>query len=201
VSFFPPDPDVPEPQEDQSPTPAWWAAPEDEIPVIVPIAEVLASLEHLAIAVVGAFVYRDGVELRIERRLRRQGLPPAEWGELCQVFMDHPTHGGRQARPGRLRFGVILSDGSRVFDSSQFFPGHDPRIPPDRHTLTRRHGGGSGGSSNYTASDSLWLWPRPDPAALELVIEWPELGVPERRTALNLTDADLPPTRSRSFWQ
>lgn len=201
MSFFPPDPEYPEPEETDSCQPPWWAAPEDELPALFPVSEVLAKTDHVAILLVGAYVHRVGVELRIERRLRRNGLPAREWNELCATFMEHWPMGSGADPQGRLRFGVVLGDGERVLaDDSPFRGGGDPSVEPQGHILIRKHGGGGGGGSTYTATDGLWLWPAPPTGTLELVMQWPALGFDERRTILDATRLVSLISRVQSIW-
>ncbi|MFD5225288.1 hypothetical protein ACFWHT_06660 [Microbacterium sp. NPDC058342] len=200
MTFFPPDPEIPEPEEVESPQPGWWQAPEDELPVLLPVSEILAATDHVAIALIGVAVHREGVELRVERRLRRNGLPLAEWNELCGVFMEHMSFGGPVDRAGRLRFGVVLSDGEKVIEASPFFSGGDPMAEPEGHTLSRREQGGGGGGSAYGSADHLWLWPLPSAGQVELVMQWPALGIEETRTALDFSTVPELAASARPFW-
>jgi hypothetical protein len=136
MSFFPPDPVAPEPDDTPPPRTPWWTAPSDEIPVLHPVSRSLAATEHVAIALVGAAVYSDGVEVRIERRLRRGDLPVGEWHELCGSFMEN-WHGGIRDGEGRLRYGLQLSTGEHVTDGSRFFGGGNPATPPAGYSLVR----------------------------------------------------------------
>jgi hypothetical protein len=200
MSCFPPDPEFPEPEEADSRQPPWWAAPENELPALFPVSELIAVTDYVAIALVGAFVYRDGIELRIERRLRRTGLPFGEWNELCATFMEHWPMGGRSDQQGRLRFGLILGDGERVVLDSPFFGGVDPSAKPEGHTLARRQGGGGGGGSTYSATDSLWVWPMPPEGSMELVMQWPALDVGERRVRLDATQTRRLALQAKPLW-
>lgn len=201
MSFFPPDPDLPEPEDSDWSQPPWAAPPEDELPAVLPASEILATTDHVAIALIGVHVHRDGIELRLERRLRRNGLPIREWHELCATFMEHWPMGGLQDPQGRLRFGLVLGDGERVVADD--WPHQGIGGPPEgstRHRLTRRGGGGGGSGSTYSATDGLWLWPAPPGGVIELVMQWPTLGIDERRTILDATAMlELAP-RATPFW-
>lgn len=189
MSFFPRDPEIVEPEEPESAQPQWWAPPEDELPVLFPVSEILAATDHVAIALLGVRVHRDGMEFAVERKLRRQELPMTDWGELCAQFMEHWPTGGATAPADRLRFGLVLGDGEKVLaDQSLFAGGVDPTIAPTGHTLTRRGGGGGGGGRSYSASDALWLWPAPPAGPIELVMQWPALGIGERHLVLDGTE-------------
>ncbi|MCK3768704.1 hypothetical protein MZK47_03355 [Microbacterium aerolatum] len=201
MTFFPPDPDVPEPQERESSQPRWWAAPEDEMPALFPASEILATTDHVAVALMGAAIYRDGIEFRLERRLRRNGLPTQEWNKLCGAFMEHHPWGDPMDPAGRLRFGLVLGDGERVFaDQSRFFGDGDPMAEPTHHTLNRRGGGGGGDGNSYSGSDGLWLWPAPPAGPIELVMQWPAFNIDERRVILDGNGMlELVPL-ARRFW-
>ena len=99
-----------------------------------------------------------------------------------------------------MRFGVVLGDGERVFDSAPFGAGGDPEVRPAGHTLTRRGGGGGGGHNSYAGTDALWLWPAPGPGEIELVMQWPALGITERRTTLDATQMLALLSDVKPFW-
>ncbi len=201
MSFFPPDPELPNPEENDWTPPPWAAPPEDELPAVVPVSEILATTDHVAIALIGVHVHRVGIELRLERRLRRNGLPAREWNELCAMFMEHWPTSGMLDPQDRLRFGVVLGDGERVLADDWPHPGSgDPSDDPSRHRLTRRGGGGGGSGSTYSATDGLWLWPSPPGGALELVMRWPALGIDERHTILDATAMLELVSHAKPFW-
>lgn len=200
MTFFPPDPEIPEPDEPDSSQPSWWQAPEDELPALLPISELLATTEHLAIAVVGVAVYNDGLQIQVERRLRRNGLPLREWNELCGIFMEHMSFGGPVEAAGRLRFGVVLAGGEKVLADAFPFFGADPMAEPEGHTLSRRQQGGGGGGSTYASADHLWIWPRPPAGPIELVVQWPALGIEETHVTIDASAVDDLAERARPFW-
>lgn len=176
MSFFPPDAPAPEYEEpERNPR---WSAPDDEIAVTIGRALVLARTDHVAVAFRGADVYRDGVELRIDRMLRRGEMSSAEWATIGSRFMEHaPGEAGE-----RLMYGIILSDGTRLIDR----PGHvDDAAGP---SLTRTGGSGGGGGRFYATHDALWLHPLPPPGPIEFVLRWPLFGIAETRVAIDLGD-------------
>ncbi|GAB2511747.1 hypothetical protein GCM10027064_06570 [Microbacterium petrolearium] len=201
MAFFPPDPELPEPEEFDSSQPRWWQAPEDELPTLLPISELIAATGHVAIALVGIAVYRDGMQLRIQRRLRRNGLPLREWNDLCGTFMEHMPYGDRFEPSGRLRFGLLLDDGEKVLaDALPFVSGRDPMAEPEGHSLKRQQQGGGGGGSTYSASDDLWLWPLPPAGPIVLVTQWPALGIEETRVNLDAASVREAAAHARPFW-
>lgn len=203
MNFFPPDPESPETEEEEveEARPRWWDAPEDELPTLLPVSELLATTDHVAVALTAVAVYSDGVEFRVDRRLRRNGLSVAEWNELCSTFMEYMPFGGPSGSEGRLRFGIVLGDGEKVLaDSLRFFGGEDPTAEPEGHTLNRQQQGGGGGGSTYTCRDHLWLWPLPPEGAIEFVMQWPALGIEETSVLLDGTAMRQLADRATPFW-
>lgn len=201
MSFFPPDPEMPEHEESEPERQPRWQAPENELPVLLPVSETLATTENLALGLFGVAVYSDGVEFRLEGRLRRHGMPVREWNELCPDFIGHSQMGGPVHPAGRLRFGLVLGDGEKVLaEGFPFFGGEDPSAEPKGHTLARNSGGGGGGSHNYSSTDRLWLWPLPPEGPIEFVMQWPALGVEERSVVLDGSAMRDLAARVQRFW-
>ena len=181
MSFFPLDPpadDDPPLEQERNPR---WQPSDEELPRVFPISEVLAATDTVAIVVMEARVYSDGIEFLIERRLRRGDRSEQEW-QLAH-WGAHGLHGGPSA--GRLRYGVALSDGQQVLlDAFAGPPDGDPH-DASWHSLFPTNGHGSGSGDYQRFEDGLWLWPLPPSGALEIVAEWPEQGVPEARVVLD----------------
>jgi hypothetical protein len=181
VDFFPPDPETAPFDEVEPARQPWQSAPDNEFPALSPATEILATTAHVAVALTGIRVFSDGIEISITRHLRRLDLGYREWTELSHAFMENRGGMGRQV--GRLRFGVVLPDGRALRDG---WPGFgDPPAGDPRATLVRTGGGSGGGSHSFTGSDTLWLWPLPPAGPLELVLQWPDLGIPETRTIID----------------
>lgn len=201
MTFFPPDPELPEPEQHETTQPRWWSAPDDELPALYPVSEVLATTAHVAIALVGVAVHSDGIAFHVERRLRRNDLPAREWNELCATFMEHHPWGGQSHPADRLRFGVVFGDGERaIADHFPGFGGGDRSVAPEGYVLSRRGGGGGGGGSTYSGTDTLWLWPTPAPGPIELVMQWPAFGIGETRVVLDGTEMIALASHARPFW-
>lgn len=200
MSFFPPDPEMPEPEETEPERQPWWQAAEDELPVLLPVSETLAVNEHLALGLFGVAVYSDGVEFRLEGRLRRNGMPVREWNEACADFVGHNPLGGPAHPSGRLRYGLVLGDGEKVLAESFPFGGDGASADQKAHSLSRNSGGGSGGSHTYSSTDRLWLWPLPPEGPIEFVMQWPALGVEERSVVLDGSAMRDLAARVQRFW-
>lgn len=87
-------------------TPAWWEPPQSEAPAVFPLVEIVATTPSAAVAVFGAHVYRSGMELQIERRVRRLRESDAEWDTVIDAFLERPRQQDRAAMTGlctRLR--------------------------------------------------------------------------------------------------
>lgn len=190
---------MPEQDDIEPPQPRWWQAPENELPILVAAPEILAATEHVAVAVAGVAVYSDGIELRVERRLRRNGVPLKQWNELAGSFMEHMGYGSANPE-GRFRVGMVLADGTKVTDTSPFFGGGDPTAEPDGYTLTRREQGGGGGPHAYSSADHLWLWPLPPDGEIEVVAQWPTFGIGETHVSIDVGAVSDLSTRARPFW-
>lgn len=199
MNFFPVDPEMPEPEESEQNYPRWWASPDDELPALLPVSELIAVTDHVAVALVAIAVYGDGVEFRVGRHLRRGGLSATDWNELCSVFMEHMPFSTPTGTSGRLRFGVVLGDGEKVIADDLGFGG-DPMAEPAGHVLSRRQQGGGGSGSSYSSADHLWLWPLPQNGPIELVMQWPDLGIDETRIMLDGTAMAALAAQAQPYW-
>jgi hypothetical protein len=201
MPFFPTNLEISEPEHEDFAPPPWWQTPEDEIPSIAATSRLLAATHHVAVALIGADVYRNGVEFRIERRLRRNGMPAREWNESIAVFTEHSPFGGRGVDLGRLRYGLVLGDGERVLDDAPYAGGADPTSPPEGHALRRMGSESSGGSSSFTGRDRLWLWPAPPAGPIEFVMQWPALEIDETRVLIDGDELIARIPHVTQFWE
>jgi hypothetical protein len=199
MSFFPPDPEMSEPEHEEDATPAWYGPPSDELPALLPHSVLLASTDHVSVALAGVRVYREGVELLVERRLRRLGLGYREW-EIASTAFSNRGFAGDPHDGGRLRYGVVLDGGTSLLADGGLHLDRDPRDGPLGHSLTQTGGGGGGGLHSYSFSDGLWLWPTPPAGTLELVMQWPAQGIEETRVQLDATRLRELASGARPFW-
>lgn len=173
--------------------------PTDELPALAGSPQLLVATEHVSVGLAGVRVYRDGVEFVLERRLRRNDATYGKWQQLMAAFMEHGFPGGHSG-PGRLRYGVELADGTRVFDSS-FPPMTDPNTPPDGASIVRSGGSGGGGdNANFASNDGLWLYPLPAGNTMQLVMEWPAFDIPETRAWVAIDDLAELSRKAVPFW-
>jgi hypothetical protein len=183
MDFFPADPPsddelafAPEPER----TP-WLEPPADELPASFAVSEVIGRGDDVVVALASARVFSDGVELLIERHLRRGSRDHRQWRAAQTEFSGHGSGGA--SGDDRLRWGMALDDGKRIFEDRSF--GAPVTDPSDGHTLRVIRGGGGGGSSKYLMRESLWLWPLPPEGPLELVVQWPAFGIGESRVIVD----------------
>lgn len=66
--------------------------------------------------------------------------------------------------------------------------------------LSNQGQGGGGGGSTYSGGDQLWLWPAPPAGPIELVVQWPALGVEETRVVLDGTAMRELTDRAKPYW-
>ncbi|MFL6095706.1 MAG: hypothetical protein ACJ71Y_09685 [Blastococcus sp.] len=144
----------------------WSSAPDNEIPVAVPLNVVLARTEDLALAVLGLQAYSSGIAFTLVGRVRpeaasRLPLVDAVWG----------SGDGRTL----LLLGVEFADGRRASTAA----GHGS----SRDGLILNPAGGAG--SETSVEQSWWVHPLPPEGPLRLVIRSDDLGVPESAVELD----------------
>lgn len=180
--FFPADPPATEPpvepRRERNPS---FEPSADELPVLFAVSEVIARGENVVIALTGVRVFSDGIELLIERHLRRGSIDEGDWRQVHGMFAEHWGRGA--LAPDRLRWGLVLGDGTRLFAEDRFGAPFD--ADPDRHTMRVNGGSGSGDDDRYTMRNPLWVHPLPPEGPLELVVQWPAFGIGESRVVLD----------------
>ncbi|CAM5322737.1 hypothetical protein [Leifsonia shinshuensis] len=193
MNFFPADPPEDEPEgSDHVPAP-WWKPSDEELPAALPIGETIALTDRVAMILTTARVYSNGVELVVERRIRRGNTSRRDWQELQSRMHDHF---GR-FDPERLRYGAVLGDGQKlILDLPSGLYG----VAPERHSLTHTRGNGGGSEDFYTFEDGMWLWPLPPEGPLEVVAQWPAFGVPESHVVLDSAPLLALASQARPLW-
>jgi hypothetical protein len=144
-------------------------APENEVPVAVPVNRLLARTPDLAVAIIGVQAYTTGIAFELAARAREGAVPGLDRG-LGEIFWEQ--------RPGTPRFllGVEFSDGRRA--SSLPFPGRSGDI------VFHQSGGGGGETS---VDQSWWLSPLPPDGPLRVVARCPVIGLEETVVELDGT--------------
>ena len=148
------------------------SAPENEIPVAVPLNTVLARTDDVAIALQRLSVYTTGVSFELVVRVRPDTA--GAWGrDLNELFWGH----GPGGVPGRFLLGVEFADGRRA---SSLSGRHGPGAGEE---IVFTQGGGSGGMASV--EQSWWLHPLPPAGPLRFVLRCPELRIDERSVVLD----------------
>lgn len=142
-------------------------APENEIPVALPISVVLARTDDVAVALFGPQVYTTGVSFTLVVRVRPSS-PLGSGHALNELIWEQ--------RPGAGRFllGVELADGRRASSGSMRRRDSD---------LVFHSGSGSGGQASV--EQTWWLSPLPPEGPVRVVVRCAELGIEESVTELD----------------
>jgi hypothetical protein len=148
------------------------SAPENEIPVAVPLNTVLARTDDVAVALQRLSVYTTGVSFDLVVRLRPDAAR-AGGRDLNEMLWGH----GPAPDQGRFLMGVEFADGRRASNVS----GRHGPVPGDEIVFTQ--GGGSGGMASV--EQSWWLYPLPPQGPLRFVLRCPELGIDETSVVLD----------------
>ena len=143
------------------------SAPENELPVALPMNRLLARTDDLGIGLVGLQVYSTGLTFELAVRIRPSAAGDDRGRSLQELFWDHSPH-----RATRFLLGLEFGDGRRVTN-----------LRADADGIVFHQGGGGGGD---TAIDqSWWLSPLPPDGPLTFVVRCPELGIGETATVLD----------------
>ena len=142
------------------------SAPENELPVALPMNRLLARTVDVAIGLVGLQVYSTGVTFELAVRVRPSAADRIG-RSLQELFWHHPP-----ARGGRILLGVEFADGRRVNN-----------LRRDADGIVFHQGGGSGGETSI--DQSWWLSPLPPDGPLRIVVRCDEVGVAETVTEVD----------------
>jgi hypothetical protein len=172
VSFFEPPPEPPERRPPHRPPP-WFAAPENELGVSVPVRLLLARTDEFALGLADIVAYSTGFSLRLALRLHPKS-------ELEPRVLMPQLHGfGPRSGDDQLRFGVEFSDGRKATNLGSRRPPHEEE--PEIALVPSGGGGGGGKSFNV----GYWVYPLPSPGPVIVAAEWPARNVRETRHELD----------------
>ena len=138
------------------------SAPENEVPVALPLNRLLGRSDDVAIALVGLHVYSTGLAFTLVVRSRPSSVEVDR--RLQELFWDHSP-----LRGGLFLFGVEFADGRRATNQRTSSEG-----------VVFHPGGGSGGLSSI--DQSWWLSPLPPEGPVRVVVRCDPLGIPETVT-------------------
>lgn len=173
-------------------------APNNEIPVVLPWTAVLASGDELVVALLGAWVYRDGLALVVTIYARRGIGPNLDDALLGDV--DEPGDDPSDPEGLDLLLRVGYADGRHTSTRSAD-PQADPamigtHLPDDEPVLRW-----TGGSCIRGSQDAqFFLSPLPPAGGLTVDCAWPGQGLPETRTVLDTNALADAAGRAEILW-
>lgn len=186
MSFFEPPPPPPERQPSHRPPP-WFAPPENELGVSVPVRLLLARTDAFALGLADVVAYSTGFSLRLALRLHpRSEIEP-------RVLMPQLHGFGPPSGDDQLRFGVEFSDGRKATNLGRR-PPHEQE--PEISLVSAGGGGGGGRSFNV----GYWVYPLPSPGPLTVAAEWPSRNMRETRHELDGDTIIEAGGRSEQLW-
>lgn len=166
--------------------PDWMGPPVGALPGVVSLEVVLAKTDDVAVAVTRASAYPTGLEFDLVTigGPGARGLDPL----LFEGRMHHRRGDGGALPPEMLRFGVEYPDGRRATNVGThpfalLDEDEDEDGPPSPKAPVLIEHGGGGGGGNWR--QSMWLWPLPGQGTLTLACEWPAVGIPLTRHAVD----------------
>lgn len=201
MNFFDDLPQVPELPEDEEPEqtmPEWFGPPEQVMGAIVPLAQVVVRTEHVFIGLRSLTAYANGLSIDVALAVRRAEMSRERWREVQDATWGGHQLPGAPAAAGGLRWGVELADGQRTSTSNRW--DWRPEVVPPAPVLIDTDGSGSGDSRTIERSSALWLWPMPEGEALSLVVQWPDLEVPQTTYRLDLEPVRAAVEKVQPFW-
>ena len=165
--------------------------PDNELPGAIAFHTVIGRTDELAIALVSADAYTNGLSISIAVRLRHNDAADG----LAETLHGHHRHG---ASSDQLLVGVSYPDGRTATNvSAPFFPDLLRELAqPEQLILVERGGGGGGREFGM----GFWITPLPPPGDLTIVVAWPSQGIAETHTTIpaDLIAAGL--ARSVELW-
>ncbi|MGY1849777.1 hypothetical protein [Blastococcus sp. SYSU DS1021] len=141
--------------------------PENEIPVVLPLAAVLGRSDHAAVALTRVAVFSTGVLVDLVVRVRPGAIPMVDLHEMVWRSGDGAP---------RMLIGVQLADGTRLDNDRRQGPMEDVVFSSQ---------GGSG--NEHSVDQGWWLAPLPPPGPVRFVVRCPVLGIEETVTELDGT--------------
>ena len=173
----------PSPPTTATPPPPPWMPQPGVLGVGVPGQHLVARSDRAAVVLDGLTAFPSGLAFRIELWAR-------EAGGIQMPFHPFPVPG--REKPGALRFGVELPDGSRsdgnLLNAVSGRGGGAVLLPQ----------GGGGGDRRW--HQDFWLWPLPGPGALRVVCQWADMGIDESELELDTEPLIDAASRATRFW-
>lgn len=162
------------------PAPGQYSAPENELPVALPVDLLLARTDDVAVAITRLHVYSMGLSFDLVLRLRPSAAT-ARAGRLNELLWRHgPNSSG-------FLLGVGFADGRRT-----------STVPGAGGDVVLASGGGGGGMS--AVDQSWWLRPLPPEGPMTVVVRCDEIGIEESRAELDGTAVRQAAERVVTLW-
>ncbi len=171
------------------------SAPENEVPTAVPVSEVLAATDDVAVALVGVLAYTTGWTFNLAVRLRTEPR-----GRLRhQVFgLMGGAHFGDTGTEERLLLGVEYADGRMATNLDRGWLPDGNTAEPDPEDLVLMPGGGGGGGRTY--DHAVWMSPLPPDGPLVVVTAWEAFAMGETRIVLDGSAIGEAGRNARVLW-
>lgn len=188
------DDDPDSPPEPQRPT--WFAPPEAELGVAVPLSRTIAQSEAGVVAVSHAVAYSTGVVFDFAARAR--GLTRSQANLL---FHEQHVFEEEDLPDSLLRIGFEFSDGRRTSNLGGW-RAHRRLMKgdaePDEPLLVPHAGGGGNAQEGQVSlQPGYWLWPLPPSGPLRISCEWPVVQI--ELTTIEIDGAALVEAASQSI--
>ena len=172
--FFEAPPPQPETHAEEAEGPVWFQPPKGVLPCAVPLADVIARNDEVAIGIAGALAYTTGFELQFIVLLT--GKAARDLDPFDYRFRGSQSEG--EISPEMLRLGMEYADGRKSMNTNPRWARFDEDVVDESKPTMIEHGG-AGGEREWR--QSFWRWPLPSPGPLQLVCEWPSMGIPLTR--------------------
>ena len=156
-----------------------WVPPLNVVPVLVPLGVELAATDDVVLGLTHVLVYDRGAELHLQGWLHPEALSRVE---------------GPYGLRSEPRVGLLLADGTKVGAAA------DELLPPGSAVA-----GGTtlsltaGGSAELRLTQAWWVRPVPT-EPFELVVSWPDVGVPETFITLDGAAMEAASRGARELW-
>ena len=181
-----------EPSEDDFALIRRMSPPDNEMPAPVAISTLLARTDEVAIALIGAQVFTNGVRFELAVRLRSE--PRGTMAQRSYALLNgYPAEDSDES----LLLGLEFADGRTVMNvPDPGFLAMPAAGAPDQPMLSMAGGGGGGRSFDQ----SFWLTPLPPAGPLLVVCAWTAVGIGETRTTLDGTAIAEAGARAVTLW-
>ncbi len=172
------------------------SAPDNEFPVAVGAAAMLASNADAAVGVTHLEAFSTGFQFDLAVRVR-QAPPRLAGGGLFMLIDGHVHPGAQVSLEDRLLLGVEYSDGRRastVQDARRRGPN---AVLSDEELVLVPEGGGGG---DVSVEQTYWVAPLPPDGPVAILLAWPAFGMAESRTVLDGAAIRAAGSSSRVLW-